>query len=57
MDDYISRQAVKELTTCRNSIWNTITDSQGRGLDEILDSIPSVFIDRKNEVKDDNTSE
>lgn len=39
--DVISREEVKKQTTKKNSIWNTITDSSGRGLDEILDSIPS----------------
>lgn len=42
MSDLISREEVKRLTTKRNNIWNEITDAEGRGLDEILDSLPSI---------------
>lgn len=42
MNDLISRESVKRLTTKRNNIWNEVTDAEGRGLDEILDSIPSI---------------
>lgn len=41
-DDLISRADVKRLTTQRNSIWNKITDAEGRELDEILDSLLSI---------------
>ena len=45
--DVISREEVKKQTTKKNSIWITITDSSGRGLDEILDSIPPAQPERK----------
>jgi len=38
----ISREDVKRLTTKRNNIWNEVTDAEGRGLDEILESLPSI---------------
>lgn len=42
MSDLISRQAILDRTVNRNSIWNTITDSEGNNLEDILNSIPSV---------------
>ena len=39
----IDADALKEVTTKRNSIWNKITDSNGRGLEEIIDAVPTVF--------------
>lgn len=38
--DLISRQAIIDRTVNRNSIWNTITDSEGNNLEDILNSIP-----------------
>ena len=46
MSDLISREAIRQATTEKNSIWNKITDADGRGLDEILDFIPSVELIR-----------
>ena len=37
----ISVDDLRAATTKRNKIWNTITDASGRGLDEIIDSLPS----------------
>ena len=42
MSDLISRQAILDRTVNRNSVWNTITDSEGNNLEDILNSIPSV---------------
>ena len=42
MSDLISRQSILDRTVNRNSIWNTITDSEGNNLEDILNSIPSV---------------
>lgn len=41
MVKYISVDDLRAATTKRNKIWNTITDASGRGLDEIIDSLPS----------------
>lgn len=48
----IDADALKELTTKRNSIWNKITDSNGRGLDEIIDSLPTIETEHWNPVPD-----
>lgn len=42
--DLISRQAVLDRTVNRNSIWNTITDSEGNNLEDIINSIPPTEI-------------
>lgn len=42
MSDLISRQAILDRTVNRNSVWNKITDSEGKNLEDILNSIPSV---------------
>ena len=41
-DRLISADALKDFTTNINSIWNIIKDSSGRGLDEIIDSLPTI---------------
>ena len=41
MSDLISRQTILDRTVNRNSIWNTITDSEGKNLEDIINSIPS----------------
>lgn len=41
MSDSISRQAILDRTVNRNSVWNKITDSEGKNLEDILNSIPS----------------
>lgn len=44
MDDYISRESVLDLTARKNSIWDKITDSSGRGLTEIVNSVPAANV-------------
>jgi hypothetical protein len=44
MTKYISVDDLRAATTKRNEIWNTITDASGRGLDEIIDSLPSADV-------------
>lgn len=44
MAKYISVDDLRAATTKRNKIWNTITDASGRGLDEIIDSLPSTDV-------------
>jgi hypothetical protein len=41
-EDAISRQAVLDATVKKNSIWNSITNSKGENLEEILSQLPSV---------------
>lgn len=41
-DDAISRQAVLGETIRKNSIWNSITNSEGKNLEEIIFELPSV---------------
>lgn len=43
MEDLISRQAVLDETIRKNSIWNSITDSEGKNLEEIIFELPSVI--------------
>lgn len=38
----IDADALKQLTTKRNHIWDIVTDSCGRGLTEIIDSLPTI---------------
>ena len=38
----IDADALKDLTTRKNQIWNATTDASGRGLDEIIDSLPTI---------------
>ena len=45
MAKYISVDDLRAATTKCNKIWNTITDASGRGLDEIIDSLPSAQLD------------
>ena len=44
MSDYISRDSVLDLTARKNSIWDKITDSSGRGLTEIVNSVSSADV-------------
>lgn len=39
-DDAISRRAVLDATVKKNSIWNTITNSEGKNLEEIISQLP-----------------
>jgi len=41
-DDCVSRQAVLDATVNKNSIWNSITNSKGENLEEIISQLPSV---------------
>lgn len=41
-DDAISRQAVLDATVNKNSIWNSITNSKGENLEEIISQLPPV---------------
>lgn len=41
---YIDRDALKNLTVKKNGIWDSISDSFGRGLSEIIDSIPTADV-------------
>lgn len=45
MAKYISVDDIRAATTKCNKIWNTITDASGRGLDEIIDCLPSADTD------------
>ena len=38
----IDADALKEQTTKRNSIWDSVSDIYGRGLTEIIDSMPTI---------------
>jgi len=38
----VSRQAVLDATVNKNSIWNSITNSKGENLEEIISQLPSV---------------
>lgn len=38
----IDADALKEQTTKKNHIWDSVTDIYGRGLTEIIDSLPTV---------------
>ena len=38
----IDADALKQLITKRNHIWDIVTDSCGRGLTEIIDSLPAI---------------
>ena len=41
-EDAISRQAVLDATVKKNSIWNSITNSKGENLEEIISQLPPV---------------
>ena len=40
--DLISRKAVLQATVEKNSIWNKITDSRGKNLEEIIKELPTI---------------
>ena len=40
--DLISRKALLQATVERNSIWNKITDSRGKNLEEIIKELPTI---------------
>lgn len=39
-EDCISRQAMLDATVKKNSIWNSITNSKGENLEEIISQLP-----------------
>lgn len=41
-EDAISRQSVLDTTVKKNSIWNSITNSKGENLEEIISQLPPV---------------
>jgi predicted nucleic acid binding AN1-type Zn finger protein len=41
-DDLISRQAVLDRTIRVNSIWKSITNIEGKNIEEILSELPSI---------------
>lgn len=41
-EDAISRQAVLDATVKKNSIWNSITNSKGENLEEIISQLPPI---------------
>ena len=41
-EDVISRQAVLDATVKKNSIWNSITNSKGENLEEIISQLPPI---------------
>lgn len=41
MSEYIKKEDLFERTINRNSVWNTITDSSGWGLEEIVNDLPT----------------
>lgn len=41
-EDAISRQAVIDATVKKNSIWNSITNSKGENLEEIISQLPPI---------------
>ena len=46
--EYIKKEDLFERTINRNSVWNTITDSSGWGLEEIVNDLPTYsFPDRE----------
>jgi len=44
MNRYIDADLLKSETVFRNRIWDKITDSKGRGLSEIIDSLPTADV-------------
>lgn len=46
-EDAISRQAVIDATVKKNSIWNSITNSKGENLEEIISQLPPVTSELK----------
>lgn len=42
--DAISRQSVIDATVKKNSIWNSITNSKGENLEEIISQLPPVTL-------------
>ena len=50
MSRYIDADLLKDKTTRVNNIWNGTTNAEGKGLDEIIDDIPTA------DVRDDATA-
>ena len=44
MRRYIDVDLLKDKTTRVNNIWNSTTNAEGKGLDEIIDDIPTADV-------------
>lgn len=44
MSRYIDADILKNKTTRVNHIWNSTTNAEGKGLDEIIDDIPTADV-------------
>lgn len=44
MRRYIDADLLKDKTTRVNNIWNVTTNAEGKGLDEIIDDIPTADV-------------
>ena len=44
MSRYIEADKLKDRTTRVNNIWNGTTNAEGKGLDEIIDDIPTADV-------------
>ncbi len=44
MSRYIDTDILKDKTTRVNNIWNGTTNAEGKGLDEIIDDIPTADV-------------
>lgn len=44
MSRYIDADLLKDKTTRVNNIWNCTTNAEGKGLDEIIDDIPTADV-------------
>lgn len=44
MRRYIDTDLLKDKTTRVNNIWNVTTNAEGKGLDEIIDDIPTADV-------------
>lgn len=44
MSRYIDADILKDKTTRVNNIWNGTTNAEGKGLDEIIDDIPTADV-------------
>lgn len=41
MSEYIKKEELFDKTVRRNSIWNEVTNSEGKGLEEIVNDLPT----------------
>ena len=51
MIEYIKKEDLFDKTVKRNSIWNLTTNSEGKGLEEIVNSLPTYSFPEREKVK------